>query len=55
MDEDVKMDLLRLAKRALALVSANKLDTDLVFQLRDVIRKVENEMKGAEHAPDEVR
>lgn len=46
MDEDVKVDLLRLAKRALALVSANRLDNDLVFELRDVIRKAEKEMRG---------
>lgn len=55
MDEDAKMDLLRLSKRALALVSLNKLDVDLVFELRDVIRKIEKEMKGETHEPDEVR
>lgn len=55
MNEDTQRDLIRLAKRALAMVSSNMLDGDLVFELRDIIRKAEAEMKGEENEPDEVR
>lgn len=54
MDEDTKKNLLRLSKRALALVSFNRLDVDLVFELRDVIRKAEEEMKGEKNESNEV-
>lgn len=55
MNEDTQLELVRLAKRALALVGSNMLDADLVFDLRDIIRKAESEMKGETNAPDEVR
>lgn len=54
MDEKTQRDILRLSKRALALVSFNRLDESLVFELRDAIRKAEKEMKGIEDAPNEL-
>lgn len=55
MGEDTQRELLRLAKRAMTIVSVNMLDEDLVFELRDTIRKAEAEMKEGKDAPDEVR
>jgi hypothetical protein len=46
MNEETQKELLRLSKRALTLVSSRSLDSDLVFELRDIIRKAESEMKG---------
>ena len=46
MKDDTQKDLLRLAKRAMVLVSSNLNEPDLVFELRDIIRKAESEMKG---------
>jgi hypothetical protein len=46
MEEETQKELLRLSKQALALVSSRSLDGDLVFDLRDIIRKAESEMKG---------
>lgn len=55
MNEETQRDLIRLAKRALAMVSSKMLDADLVFELRDIIRKAEAEMKEGKDAPDEIR
>jgi hypothetical protein len=57
MDEETQRKLIRLARQAMALISVNRLDMDLdlVFDLRDIIRKAESQMKGADHAPDEIR
>lgn len=55
MGEETQRELLRLARRALVLVSSKSLDEDLVFELRDIIRKAESEMKGGSGASDEVR
>lgn len=54
MTEETQKELLRIVKRAMAFVSADCKDRDLVFELRDVIRKAETEIKGDRNAPDEM-
>lgn len=46
MKEETQRSLLALSKKALAFVSANSEDRDLVFSLRDTIRAAEEEMKN---------
>ena len=41
MDEDTVKELIRLAKAALFCISAGRRDEDLLFKLRDIIRKLE--------------
>lgn len=45
MEEETQKLLVELAKKALAEVSLHQGGTDLVFSLRDVIRKAEEEMR----------
>lgn len=45
MEEETQRLLIELAKKALAEVSQSQGGTDLVFRLRDAIRKAEEEMK----------
>ena len=54
MTEETQNELLALAKTALVFLSVNHKDRDLVFRLRDTIRKAEKEMRGCD-ASDEVR
>lgn len=41
MDEETQKDLIRLAKEALSCISAGRRDDELLYKLRDIIRKVE--------------
>lgn len=45
MEKETANRLLELSKKALTLVSIREGGTDLVFELRDVIRKAESEEK----------
>lgn len=45
MKEETQRALVALSKKALAFVGANSGDRDLVFNLRDIIRAAEKEMK----------
>lgn len=45
MNEDTQKLVLELAKKALAELSMNQGGTDLVFRLRDAIRKAEEETR----------
>lgn len=49
MTDQTQKELLRIAKRALSTIAIlqKRKNTDLVFQLRDVIRKAEKEEKNA--------
>lgn len=41
MDEETQKELIRLAKAALSCISAARRDEDLLYALRDIIRKAE--------------
>jgi hypothetical protein len=45
MEKETGRKLLELSKKALVLISIREGGTDLVFELRDVIRKAESEEK----------
>ena len=53
MKADTEKRLLELAKKALTMVSIRDGGTNFVFELRDLIRQAEKEVKE-ENAPDEV-
>lgn len=44
MSYETQMELLRVSKKALVLLSINSKDRDFVFEIRDVIRKAEREI-----------
>jgi hypothetical protein len=46
MDEDTQKELVRLVKQALVVLSTGRRDENLLFELRDIVRKVEG--KGGE-------
>lgn len=46
MTEETVTELLRLSKKAMVFLSVNCKDRDFVFQMRDIIRKADSEMKG---------
>lgn len=46
MTEETQKELLAAAKKALAIISVNRLDVDFVFEFRDLIRKCESEDKN---------
>lgn len=48
MDEETQKELLRIVKQALVVIAAGRRDEDLLYALRDVVRKVEG--KGGEDA-----
>lgn len=45
MSEETQMELLKVSKKALVLLSLESKDRDFVFTIRDIIRKAEKEMK----------
>lgn len=45
MTEETQKKMIELSKKALVLLSVREGGTELVFQLRDIIRKAEEEMK----------
>jgi len=48
MDEETQKELVRLVKQALVVISAGRRDEDLLYSLRDIVRKIEG--KGGETA-----
>jgi len=47
MDEDVQKELIKAAKEALTCLSAGRRDEDLIYRLRDIIRKAEGKLGAA--------
>jgi hypothetical protein len=45
---EAQKELLETAKRALKIIAVEGKETDFVFELRDIIRKVENERRADE-------
>ena len=41
MDEETQKELLRLVKQALVVIAAGRRDEELLYSLRDIVRKVE--------------
>jgi hypothetical protein len=46
MNEETQKELLAASKKALAMISIAGLDTNFVFEFRDLIRKCESEEKN---------
>lgn len=46
MNEQTQMDLLAVAKKAMTIISVKRIDPDFVFEIRDVIRRAEQEVKS---------
>ena len=44
MEEDTQKELLALLKRALVVISAGRRDEELLYEIRDTVRKVEDEV-----------
>lgn len=44
MDEEVQRELIKAAKEALTCLSAGRRDEDLIYRLRDIIRKAEGKL-----------
>lgn len=50
MKEQTQLDLLAVAKRAMTIISVNGIDPDFVFEIRDIIRQAEQEVKDGRSA-----
>lgn len=48
MEKETQKELLAAAKKALAMISFARLDSNFVFEFRDLIRKCESEEKNNE-------
>lgn len=46
MDEKIQRDLIQASKEALTCLSAGRRDEDLIYRLRDIIRKAEGRYDG---------
>ena len=47
MDEDVQRELIKAAKEALVCLSSGRRDEELIYKLRDIIRKAEGKLGAA--------
>jgi hypothetical protein len=47
MDEEIQRELIKAAKEALSCLSAGRRDEDLIYRLRDIIRKAESKFGGS--------
>lgn len=48
MTEQTQSELLAVAKEAMKLISVHGIDSDFVFKIRDIIRKVEQEVNNGQ-------
>jgi hypothetical protein len=58
MDEDTQKELVRVSKEALTCLSCGRRDEDLIYRLRDIIRKAEGKFgtdtERLHRGPDDV-
>jgi hypothetical protein len=58
MEEDIQTELIKASKEALACLSCGRRDEDLIYRLRDIIRKAEGKFgtdpQRVHRGPDDV-